>query len=679
MTRPRILALGVSYTDMDRYIDYAAEAQRWNEMESQRRLRRQEKEEQEPTSLVTKVLECMSKNQINAMDGRDTCRCIAVEEYCNVDVYTVSQERGALYRKDRHLHANFNRSKDLMQALIERTPMQFQEIILDYFWIPAGWDTQHWHRSFFENTLADFHRLHVLKLPNKTEQGGNVYLPFCHYVFKRILACRKVLLRYYNVEFVRELDEIQWWRGTQQIDHTVMQRVLHKRIDQENVYCRFGLKTVLEAEHDSQISKKQILDTARQIEDFGKVRFVKLVPLTEAESQSSKVLGKIKGLKNPSKVARGIDQVVVEDVATEQSVAVKKTTSSQGIIEKPRKRGRPRKIVEEAQVQRPRKRGRPKKVIATTVENSSNPVGELKPKRKRGRPRKVPLCTSAAALNDDVVHKESERLDELAVQLSSASTSCERVNIKKSATKEEAVTTLQPPELVAGNALAVNGELEVIAGPTLGRKPACGHEELPVSVSINTNVDDCLDTTTRMVNTEKNQTLETTSLELYRNPDTVKPVCGDVRGNDGGIDTKKLTRGASAEVEMTNETLSRTAIMEKKDDDAEVPLAAKKTEKKLRKTYEKYTVGRIPNKKPVQMGHESLLLREVKSVQNYGRIPRKKKEAPTGCPLELLAASRPGFQHNHQASSAGDKLAVNGNESSVSEESSGTRVVSPAV
>ena len=53
-------------------------------------------------------------------------------------VYTVSKEMGGIYRSDRHVYANFNNSRGMRKAMAKAFgKVQFQQVILDYYWMPT--------------------------------------------------------------------------------------------------------------------------------------------------------------------------------------------------------------------------------------------------------------------------------------------------------------------------------------------------------------------------------------------------------------------------------------------------------------------------------------------------------------------------------------------------------------
>jgi hypothetical protein len=234
-------------------------------------------------------------------------------------VFTASQEQGGIYREDRHLRGNFCR-RGWAEKLAKRFPgVQFDQVILDYFWIPSGWDASHWTRSFFKSTLPDLCRLNLLRRRDcdndgSLREGPCVHLPFGFHCFQMVLACRDTLLRFYDVFFIRkhEIARISLWRGTQAIDQLVMQSVLGKRLDQEEVYCRMGdlVQKIQAQETSSLISPHDLLSYARRIPNVDEIRFITLQPVAEnavvdavrargLRSNEERLPGRIMGLIDP--------------------------------------------------------------------------------------------------------------------------------------------------------------------------------------------------------------------------------------------------------------------------------------------------------------------------------------------------------------------------------------------
>ena len=210
-SKRKILCLGMSYADIDRHVDSLITP---NEPGGDMAVRR--------------VIECVRRDYISEMDGRDLARVVATEHEANAELYTVSQEEGAKYRNDRHMNGNFNRTNFVRRLQEHFLCLEFDQVILDYFWIPAGWDVQHWSRTLFNNTLVELARQDVLpyREPREGELLGSVILPFCYHCFKEVIGNYKVLRRYYDISFLRkkELKKVPLWRGTQQIDPKPMRK-----------------------------------------------------------------------------------------------------------------------------------------------------------------------------------------------------------------------------------------------------------------------------------------------------------------------------------------------------------------------------------------------------------------------------------------------------------------------
>ena len=190
---------------------------------------------------IDAVLDFVKHSCITAMDGRDLVRCLATENHCSVHVYTVSQEDGAVYDQRRHMWANFNRPSFVRSLQKKFHGVTFDQVILDYYWIPCGWDVTHWRSHLFEYTLVHLARYDVLRRPKEQQpidknnfhgkgsdriKTGVVYLPFCFHCFKEVIAHIDCLREYYDISFLRkgDLEEITLWSGTQQIEAESMRK-----------------------------------------------------------------------------------------------------------------------------------------------------------------------------------------------------------------------------------------------------------------------------------------------------------------------------------------------------------------------------------------------------------------------------------------------------------------------
>ena len=147
-----------------------------------------------------------------------------------------------------------------------------------------------------------------------------MYLPFCFHCVKEVTAAIDILSKYYAISFLRksELAEHALWSATNSIDPNIMQQEFKKAIAQEEIYCTFKPQEAYSAAEDAHISKKEVIQVLRGIEDFEDIRMIKLTALKKYDpeyrgSTASGMVGVTKGgyvgLKDPSEVVRGFDHV----------------------------------------------------------------------------------------------------------------------------------------------------------------------------------------------------------------------------------------------------------------------------------------------------------------------------------------------------------------------------------
>jgi len=222
---------------------------------------------------------------LTEMDGRDLVRCRMVETCCGVDVITVSLEAAALYRRDRHLDADFNSRRFVSQLRRLVGNRCFYQVVLDYFWIPSAWNERHWRRYFFDRVLVELATSGLLcekERPSTASTNrygrGAIYLPFCLHCFQEVVSLSDKLCKYFDVSFLRkgELDEIMLWSATQQIDQGVMQLVFGKQLDQEELYCKVTVPQLKAFSDDRYVTQRRLLDVAKSLEGISDIRFIAL-------------------------------------------------------------------------------------------------------------------------------------------------------------------------------------------------------------------------------------------------------------------------------------------------------------------------------------------------------------------------------------------------------------------
>jgi len=325
---PKILLLGISYPDVYGQME---EHQYDDDILNNSELS------------VNQAVECVRRKILTEMDGRDLARCVATEQAgvekgsgssgsISHQVYTVSKEVGGVYRKDRHVYASFNNSRGMRKAMLKAfNDVQFQQVILDYYWMPTGWLVTRWNKTLFQETLPDLVRYRMLAFPvarsrrskpsldgnknknsncnnknknidnqNITEttennnagseglEEGVVFLPFCAHVCKELVGGIHILKNYYAISFVKkkELPGHALWKGTMSIDADIMQHRLGKQLDQEEIYCRFKPSDIYQSMEDAHVNKDDVMRMFLSIDDFDDIRMIRLRPLRQHEPPS---------------------------------------------------------------------------------------------------------------------------------------------------------------------------------------------------------------------------------------------------------------------------------------------------------------------------------------------------------------------------------------------------------
>jgi len=300
LSTPKVLLLGISYPDVKVHMakhDYDDSILQNSEHS------------------VEQAVECVRRKILTEMDGRDLARCIATEQAGGGhEVYTVSKEMGGIYRSDRHVYASFNNSRSMRKAMAKAFgQIQFQQVILDYYWMPTGWLVTRWAKTLFQETLPDLVKHNMLAYPGSRQRSsrkskaktsnvrkkndekkemkleeGVVFLPFCAHVCKELVGGIDILEKYYAITFVKksELPGHVLWKGTMNIDGQVMQHRLGKRLDQEEIYCTFQPKDIYESMEDAHVAKDEVMKMLLSIEDFANIRMIRLRPLRQHEPPS---------------------------------------------------------------------------------------------------------------------------------------------------------------------------------------------------------------------------------------------------------------------------------------------------------------------------------------------------------------------------------------------------------
>lgn len=231
---------------------------------------------------IHQIIELVKAKKLNELEARDLSRVLAVESSGDTKCYTISLETGCV-STDRHTNANFNRENFCKLLRDKYGPIRFRQVVLDYFWIPSGtWQSSHWLPSFFRRTLPDFVTRNMLDFgKDANHSSASIYLPFSLHCLRQIISAQNILFEYYTIEFLGmdQLQENTLWAATSTIDEEVMKIWLGKNIDQENLYCTFSEKDIMQSLDDGCVSKDDVLSVVRRIPHIQDIRMIKLKAL----------------------------------------------------------------------------------------------------------------------------------------------------------------------------------------------------------------------------------------------------------------------------------------------------------------------------------------------------------------------------------------------------------------
>lgn len=140
-----------------------------------------------------------SRLEILGQEYRDRVRCEAMNEV--FEVYSLDDKHDeSLAVTGRHCQANFADPRRMISSMLDTWPegISFDEIILDYFFLPAGWAAQRWTQKFFRDTLPILVEWNILK------PGGIVWLPHVSHSSMMVKEFASALSTMYTIELVED-------------------------------------------------------------------------------------------------------------------------------------------------------------------------------------------------------------------------------------------------------------------------------------------------------------------------------------------------------------------------------------------------------------------------------------------------------------------------------------------
>ena len=204
------------------------------------------------------------------MDCRDLARIQATEYNSGYDIYTISRCKtyGYRHRQDRHIDVDFN-TRQLQIKIKEKFTkdgIRFKMVIFDYYWIP--------------NSYLDIKKMimNIMQLQKEYILATNciVLLPFCLKFFEQVMIQSGNIKEYFIISYVDKTSN-PLWQATQTISGDHMQNNFEKLRQQEDIYCTFTPKNIIQSGTHAHITTEDIKREYNTIPNVKDVRFIKLI------------------------------------------------------------------------------------------------------------------------------------------------------------------------------------------------------------------------------------------------------------------------------------------------------------------------------------------------------------------------------------------------------------------
>jgi len=147
---------------------------------------------------------------------RDRVRCESVNKL-GYQVYSLDDKHHDADILE-HCDANFADPRRMIKKMKLKwtDDIQFQHIILDYFFSPVGWARTRWTKRFFYKTIPAFVQENILTT------GGKLWLPHLDCITKEIEEYSEIIQAYYQVTLVDNCQENPLYVATEHVNEELL-------------------------------------------------------------------------------------------------------------------------------------------------------------------------------------------------------------------------------------------------------------------------------------------------------------------------------------------------------------------------------------------------------------------------------------------------------------------------
>lgn len=181
------------------------------------------------TALLLGMVYSNEKDPLTGQMYRDRVRCEAMERmgYCvktmddkhdgDLERETssgfVEDDSKNFARRGTHVRANFANCRRMLKSIDDTwgSHISFDQIILDYFFCPAGYVNMRWAEGFFRDTLPAFASLGMIS------KNGSIWLPHAHYVEQMLEKHQDELARHFQWKLVSDFGECPLFQATDDV------------------------------------------------------------------------------------------------------------------------------------------------------------------------------------------------------------------------------------------------------------------------------------------------------------------------------------------------------------------------------------------------------------------------------------------------------------------------------
>jgi hypothetical protein len=178
--------------------------------------------EQRKIALLLGMVFAEELNPRRGQEFRDRVRCEATEKLGYHRVLTLDDKHGEIdegHHAGKHVATNFADHRRMIRALRAKwgNNIQFNDVILDYFFSPVGWARERWKTGLFVGTIPQ------MAIQGMLSKGGRFILPYLNNVAEHLDEFQDEFISpYYTISFITNPNENPLYLATGSVTDELM-------------------------------------------------------------------------------------------------------------------------------------------------------------------------------------------------------------------------------------------------------------------------------------------------------------------------------------------------------------------------------------------------------------------------------------------------------------------------